>query len=257
MHRMARILHVAIVAFGAVALLYPLPVLSQQPTSAADAVSNFDSSLPTAGVRDQEPDSPTANPFERPASSEHKKADDDDPDSLQLHLDHKWISALASYAFTAPPAFYSFNHNGVGASDWDSSASTGLIAYLNRAYTSSIRMTSDFEMSGQRRESGGIGQPGSQSVTLQWEATHLIPTKLGFLEVAAGSYQQHIVSYAPLANSPLTDAFAGSTVSAHGLATSLTLPDKNLAFALHFGTQYLGRTLGKAHVTMFELSWTW
>ncbi len=201
---------------------------------------------------------PAPNPFQRPGSSAHQApGDPDSPDSLALHLDHNWASASAHYAFTAPPAFYVPARDAFETRDWSSSTITDIRAYLGRSNTMTARMTGDLEIYGQRREAGAPADPGGESFTMQWELAKLLFTRLGPLEIAAGRFQQQLVSNPAFANSPITDVWAGYSASFGGFETTLTLPDKNLAFSLRFGSQYLGPALGKAHTAVFELSWTW
>ena len=117
-------------------------------------------------------------------------------------------------------------------------------------------MYTELESYGQKRQTGTAGEPGGQSLTMEWEILHVFPSKLGQFEIAGGPYQQRLVSYSAFANAPLTDVLLGYSASVAGFETSVTLPDKNLVFSLHQGTQHIGR-IDKAHVTVFELSWTW
>jgi hypothetical protein len=242
------------------AVLCPRPVHSQQKTTpSADATSAFNTSLPDVGTTYETSKPPVPNPFQRPASSSHKLVDDDVPDDALplLQLDHNWLTAFAQAGFAAPPEFYSFDHNQTIAADWDNSLTGMLTAYVSSTGTTYVRTTGSLETNGQRRETGATGEPGSQVFTLEWEGAHIVPTRLGPLEVAAGSFRQQLLSYSAFANSPVTDLLPGRVVSANGFETSLTLPDKNLAFSLRFGAQHLGPALGNAHEKSFGLSWTW
>ncbi len=132
-----------------------------------------------------------------------------------------------------------------------------MTAYLSPSDTTSVRMISDLDIYGQKREAEAVGQPGGQAFTLEWEVAHLVPTRMGFLEVATGTYRQQLLSYAAFPNSPLADALPGYTVFGSGLETSLTLPDKNVTLSVRYGTQHLAQWVEKSHVAMFALSWTW
>jgi len=256
----AKITDIAIAALASLSVLCPLAARSQQMAAAPaeDVGSGFAMSAPNARALAQTLTPSAPNSFQRPASSGWNRPDDGkSAESLQWQRDRSRISALALYDFTAPPSFYASSHNQLTASDWNSVASGAITGYLTRYYTTYIRATGEFQLDGEKRESGANGQPGTQTFTTQWESAHLLPSRLGLAEVAAGVYRQQLVSYGSFANSAIADEFAGSSISAHGLETTLTVPDKNLTLSVHHGTQYLGRTLGKAHLTMFELSWTW
>ena len=260
MKALGRIAQTALLTFAMLAFVRPLPVQSQQrPAPVGDAISSFNTSLPGFGTTDQPSKPPAPNPFTRPAGNAGKPANDGQgSDSLPLlRLDRNWITAFTQAEFSAPPDFYSFSHNQAIPAGWNSSVTGVLTGYLNRTSTTYLRTTGDLETNGQRREAGATGEPGSQAFTMEWEAAHLVPTRFGPLEVAAGSFRQQLLSYSAFANSPLTDQLPGQIVSASGFETSLTLPDKNLSFALRFGTQHLGPALGNAHEKSFGLSWTW
>jgi hypothetical protein len=260
MRRAKRILQTVLFTIVTLAFLYSLPVRAQEHTAPVDdAIGSFNTSLPGFGGSYEAPRPPVPNPFAQPASAGGRPAKDGQAsDSLPLlQLDRNWLTASAQTGFTAPPSFYSFSHNQATAADWNSALTGVLTAYLNRASTTYVRTTGDLETNGQRREAGATGEPGSQAFTMDWEVVHLVPTRLGSLEVAAGSFRQQLLSYAALPNSPLTDTFAGVSVFANGFESSLTLPDKNLSFSLRFGTQHLGPVLGNAPTKSFELSWTW
>jgi hypothetical protein len=176
-----------------------------------------------------------------------------------LRRDGKWTSALAHYAFDAAPGFYSSSRNqavGVGA-DWNSSLTGVFAAYANPKGTSYFRMTTDLELYGQKRDAGEPGPPGGKDITMEWEVAHLIPSRLGSVEFAAGIYRQQLLSYSAFPNTAVADPLPGYTVFGSGVETSVTLPDKNLTLTFRSGRQYLEHGLDKAHVSMFELSWTW
>jgi hypothetical protein len=254
-----RMIHAAFIIFGALSLLlHPLHVHSQQVSAFSEngsAEFNFDRPNPSSLVRDIKP--LNVNPFQRPTSTSRKAASDADSDSLSLQLDRKWTTALAQYAFAAPPELYSCARNQGSPSDWDSVVSGALNTYIGRSYTTYLRMSSDFEMQGQKREAGANGEPGTQTFTMEWELAHLVPSMLGQMEVAAGRYQQQLVSYAAFANSPLLSPFLGYSGSASGFETSVTLPDKDLTFSLRFGAEHLNATSYRSHATQFEFSWGW
>ena len=250
----------SLLAVAMACLLCPLRLDGQQKTtSAADATSSFNTVLSGFAGTYQAPKPVAPSPFVRPATRDARPADDEaSADGLPLlQLNRNRITAFAQCAFTAPPVFYSFAHNEVTPANWNSAFTGVLTAYVNSSSTTYVRMTGDLETNGQRREATAPGEPGSQALTMEWEMAHLLSTKLGSVEVAAGSFRQQLLSYAPLANSPLTDPFAGSSVAANGFETSLTVPDRNLSFSLRFGAQHLAPVLGTAHTKSFELSWTW
>jgi hypothetical protein len=260
MSRVMRIIGAAlIILFGLVALLCPLSVHSQQVSAfAGNAGADFDTVAPHAGVLTQGAKPAAPNPFQQPWTITRKTAHDSlCSDCLLFQADRRWMTALAQYAFIAPPEFYSFASNQFDTSDWDSVVSGTISAYINRSYTSYIRMSSDLDTSGQRRQAGALGEPGAQTFTMEWEVAHLLPSKLGPLEVAAGRYQQQLVSYSAFANGPLTTPFLGYSGSAAGFETSFTLPDRNISFSFRYGSEHLNATPGKAHATQFEFSWTW
>jgi hypothetical protein len=244
-------------SFTIVALLASWTARAQQPDSSAqDGISDFQKLMPSAGALAQNLKPSAPNPFQRPGSNAQQAANKSaDPGLLQL--DRAWTSALVQYAFTAPPGFYSSAHNPSETSDWESSLSGAMTAYINPSYTTYARMTGDFETYGQKREAGEAGQPGGQSFTMEWELAHLVTSRLGSLEIAAGSYRQQLVSYPAFANSPLQDAFLGYSGSATGFETSFTLPDKNLTFSLRYGKEHSYAAPERTHEARFEFSWTW
>ncbi len=259
MSRAIPIFRAVLLTFAVTALLCPLPVHGQQaPAAASSAGTNFDPVMPSLGSLAEAAKPVVPNPFERPSSSRRKTTDDGDSSgSLLLQLDRKWITAVAQYGFAAPPAFYSFGHNESGPSDWDSDVSGAVTTFVNRSFTTYVRMSSDFEVQGQKREAGAAGDPGAQTFTMEWELAHLVPSRLGPMEIATGRYQQQLVSYAAFANSPLASPFLGYSGSASGFETSVTLPDKNLTFTFRRGTERQNATAGKSHATQVEFSWTW
>ena len=256
---MTRIIRTVLAAVAAFAVLWPTPVHSQQGTDFyGNTLGNPDAVMARFVSLMQGSKPATQNPFQQPWSI-HRKATSDSlcSDCLLLQADRKWVTALAQYDFAAPPEFYSFGHNQLGASDWDSVVSGSISAYINRSYTSYVRMNSDLDISGQTRQPGEYGVPGAQIFTMEWEVGHLLPGRLGPLEVAAGRYQQQLVSYSAYANSPLTTPFLGYSGSAAGFETSVTLPDKNISFSFRYGTEHLEAAPEKAHAMQFEFSWTW
>jgi hypothetical protein len=86
--------------------------------------------------------------------------------------------------------------------------------------------------------------------------THL-PHEIGISRVLMQAFQQQLISNFAPPNSPLTDVWAGHAAASAGFETTFTLPDKNIVFSMHEGTEHLGPGLGKAHLATFELSWTW
>lgn len=225
---------------------------AQQNTTLQNALANLNGSNPAQFLRPVAP-----SPFALPGGSGPKlAADSGSGDSLALEKDTHWTITTAQYAFSAEPGFYSTAHQS-RASDWDSVISGGLAAYVNRSNTSYVRMTSELETYGQKRETAAAGQPGGQTLTMEWEVAHLLPTKLGMVEVAAGPYREQAFAYAAFANSPVSDTLLGYSGRTIGFETSITLPDKNLSFSFRRGAQYLGPALDKARLATFELSWTW
>src|SRR5271165_4015344 len=187
MRQAIRILRAVICTLAVAAMLFALPVHSQQaPALATSAGANFDPVMTSLGSLAQAAKPVTPDPFQRPGSSRRKAEDRDSSDSLSLQLDRKWTTALAQYGFGAPPQFYSFAHNESGASDWDSVASGAVTTYITRSFTTYLRMSSDFETQGQKREAGAIGEPGAQTFTMEWELAHVVPSRLGAMEVATG-----------------------------------------------------------------------
>jgi len=229
---------------------------AQQSTTLQNALTDINGSANSAALYQfLKPIAPS--PFARPGSSAHKSAGDADAgDSLALEKDSPWTITTAQYVFSADPDFYSTAHQSA-ASDWDSVVSGGLSAYVNRSNTSYVRMTGEVETYGQKGQTGATLQPGGHSFTMEWEAAHLLPSRLGFLEVAAGRYWQQAVSYPAFANGPISDTLLGYSGMSAGFETSVTVPDKNITFSFRHGTQYLGAGVGKAHEEIFQLSWTW
>ena len=86
--------------------------------------------------------------------------------------------------------------------------------------------------------------------------THL-PHQIGISRVLMQAFQQQLISNFASPNSPLTDVWAGHAAASAGFETTFTLPDKNIVFSMHEGTEHLGPGLGKAHLATFELSSTW
>jgi hypothetical protein len=248
-----------IAALAVAALLCPLPARTQQITSSVQDPSDDINTLASGAkalAQAMKPVSP--NPFERPSSGKHKVGDDNEgPDSLLFQMDRKFTSTLTEYAFTAPTGFYSLEHNQGDPADWNSSLTSAFTAYLNQGSATAVRMTGDLETFGQRRLAGGVGDPGTQIFTVQWEATHVVPSKLGAMEVAAGRYQQQLTSYPAFANGPLTDVLLGYSASSVGFETTVTLPDRNLGLSFRSGTERVGSMVNKAHTALFEFSWTW
>jgi hypothetical protein len=247
------------ISLSLMALLCPPAAKAQQITpSVADAMNAVNTSAASPRGLPTLSDSTAPNPFERPGSSGHGQADGrDSADSLATQIDRRWASTSAEYAFTAAPSFYSPGRNDCDPRDWDSLISSGITAYLNRSNTTTVRMSSSLDLYGQRREAGATGDPGGQAFTMEWEVSHLLPSKLGPMEVAAGRYQQQLILRQAFPNAPLTDELLGYSMSSAGFETTVTLPDRNLAFSLRYGTQHSGTTVDRSHVAMFELSWTW
>jgi hypothetical protein len=241
------------------ALLRPRSVDAQQaPSSAQNPSGGITTSASGASAPSQTFTPPTANPYQRPGSSAHEAADRP-ADAAILRRDSKWTSALAHYAFDAAPSFYSPSYNqpvGVGA-DWNSSLTGVFAANANPKGTTYLRMTTDLELYGQKRDAGEPGPPGGKDITMEWEAAHLIPSRLGSVEFAAGIYRQQLLSYSAFPNTALADSLPGYTVLGSGLETSVTLPDKNLTLSFRSGRQYLKHGWDKARVSIFALSWTW
>ncbi|HUI85288.1 MAG TPA: hypothetical protein VL240_13750 [Candidatus Binatia bacterium] len=256
----ASVLHTLFIALMLVAFLRPHADAQQTGPSMEreNAVSDASTSAPDAKAPAEFLKPAAPNPFERPQSSTHRRTDDSDSgDSLVLRLDRKWTSASAQYVFAAPPGFYSASRNEPGGNDWDSLLSSGITAYLNPSNTTAVRMTSDLEFFGQKREAGAAGQPGGHAFTMEWQVAHLLPSRLGPVEVAAGAYRQQLVSYPAFPNGPLTDVLLGYSASTVGFETRVTLPDRNLTFSFRYGTEHVQPGRDKSHVALFELAWTW
>jgi len=250
---------IAVAAMAVAALLWPLPACTQQVTSSIQDPSVDRNTLASSAKALAPAMKPaSSSPFERPSGSKHAaNADNDSSDSLLVEMDHKFTSSLTAFAFTAPTGFYALEHNEPNPADWNSSLSSALTAYLNQGSTTAVRVSGDLESFGQRRLADGIGEPGGQTFTLQWEATHVVPSRLGAMEVAAGRYQQQTISNHAFANGPLTDVLLGYSASSVGFETSVTLPEKNIGLSFRFGTDRLGSNVYKAHTAQFEFSWTW
>jgi hypothetical protein len=259
MSRTGNVLHAFVVGVALMAFLCPSASGAQQITSLVQSPSSEVTTFaPSAKVGSQLLRPTTPNPFERPGSTAHKAADDtDSPDSLLMQRDRGRLSTSAAYAFTAPPSFYSFGHNQSVPADWNSSVSGAISATVNQSGTTAVRMSSDLEIDGQRRDAAALGAPGTQALTMEWEVSRLLPTRLGPLEVAAGRYQQRFVSYPAFANGPLTDVLLGYSASSVGFETTFTLPDKNMALSFRYGTERLGSLPDKSRTAIFEFSWTW
>ena len=250
--------HALIRVVAMLAFVLPLPAGAQQLTSSLQDHSAETNSFAPAATAAQSMPSPSPNPFQRPGTAVHKTADDTDvPDALLYLMNRTWIATSAAYAFSAPPSFYAPQHNAFDPAIWSSSMSGAVSASLRRSGTASLRMSGDLENYGQRRQAGTSGDPGAQTFTMDWELAQLLPTRLGFLEVAAGRYQQQVISNRAFANGPLTDVLMGYSASSVGFETSFTLPDKNIGLTVRYGTERVGFEAGKSHTTMFEFTWTW
>lgn len=250
---------IGIAALAVAALLCPIPARAQQMTSSVQDPSDEINTLASGAnalAQAVKPVSPS--PFERPSSSTHKAGDDNEsPDSLLFQMDRKFTSTLTEYAFTAPASFYSLDHSPGSPADWNSSLTSAFTVYLNQDSATAVRITGDLETFGQRRLAGAVGDPGSQLFTMQWEATHVVRSKLGAMEAAAGRYQEQLIPYPAFANGPLTDVLLGYSASSVGFETTVTLPDRNIGFSFRYGTERLGPVVNKAHTALFEFSWTW
>jgi len=250
--------HAFSVALAMLALLRPLPAHAQQMNSSLQQRSDASTLTPSLNALSQTLTPAPPNPFQRPGNAVHKTADDADaPDSLLYLMNRTWVSTSAAYSFAAPPSFYAPQHNDFDPAIWNSSVSGAVSASVRRSGTTSVRMSGDLENYGQRRQSGTSGDPGTQTLTMEWEFSQLLPTRLGALEVAAGRYQQQLVSNRAFANGPLTDVLMGYSASSVGFETSFTLPDKNIGLTVRYGTERVGFEAGKSHATTFEFSWTW
>ncbi len=248
---------IGVAALAMAALLCPLSAHTQQMTSSIqDPGSQVNTLASSARMLAQGTKATSTNPFERPASSEDR-TDSDSPDSLLLQSDGKFTSYSAEYAFTAPPDFFWFDHDHSDLVEWNSSLTSAFTAYLNPSSTTAMRMTGDLESYGQRRQAGMAGDPGARVFTMQWEASHVVDSPVGSLEIAAGRYRQHLVSYPAFTNGPLTDVLLGYSATSAGFQTTATLPDRNIALSFRYGSEHLGSIANKAHTTLFEFSWTW
>ncbi len=259
MNRAKSVIQAVGVVLTLMALLRPRSIYAQQaPSSAQNSSGGITRLASGASVPPQTFTPPAANPFQRPGS--HETADRGQPaDAAILRRDGKWTSALAHYAFDAAPGFYSSSRSqpvGVGA-DWNSSLTGVFAAYANPEGTTYLRMTTDLELYGQKRNAGEPGFPGGKDITMEWEAAHLIPSRLGSVEFAAGIYRQQLLSYSAFPNTAVADPLPGDTVFGSGVETSFTLPDNNLTLSFRSGRQHLEHGSGKARVSMFELRWTW
>ena len=246
------------IVLATMALLRPLPAPGQELSSPfADRVAASSALAPSATDLSQ-PSTPAVNAFERPGNAVPKASGDaDSPDTLLVQLDRKRISTAAAYAFTAPPSFYASRHSQFDPADWNSSMSGAISTALNQDGTTTLRMSSDLELDGQQRDATASGAPPVQQLTLEWELSRLLPTKLGALVVAAGRYQQHLISYPAYANGPLTDVLLGYSASSVGFETTFTLPDRNMSLSIRYGTERLISTPDRSHTTSFQFSWTW
>ena len=245
----------AIFAFIYLGLLCPLTANAQNLNSSLNSSSFLNFSTQSAGSPPQSADSPASSPYERPWGNTQQGSDAQSADALSSVVERKWMSAAGAYAFAAGPAFYSAGFNTSESRDWDSVLSGAVAAHLNRSRTTDLRVSSDLECYGQRRQTGSGGEPGGQALTVEWQVAHLLPSRFGAMEVAAGGYQQRLVSFPAYANGPLTDVLLGYSASSVGFKTSVTLPDKNITFSFRSGTEHVG--IDRARVAVFELSWTW
>lgn len=250
---------IGIAALAVTALLCSLPAGAQQiPSTIQDPGGDINTLSSNAKAIAQALKPALPNPFEPPSDSKHKADNENESsDSLELQMDRKHVSTLAEYGFTAPASFYSLEHGPDNPADWNSSLTGAFTAYLNQGSPTAVRMMGDLETLGQRRQAGAVGEPGSQVFTMQWEASHVLPSKWGAMEVAAGRYQQQTISNRAFANGPLTDVLLGYTASSVGFETTVTLPDRNMGFSFRYGTERLAGTPNKAHTAQFEFSWTW
>ena len=253
------ILHASVLVLEMMALLRPLAAKAQQVTSSVEDQSGDVNKLASSAKALSDTSQPAdLNPFDRPWSSQRKSADDaESSDSLLIEMDRKWAITSAAYSFTATPDFYSPAHNALNSADWNSSLSGAFATYLNHGGTTSLRMTGDLEIYGQRRDAGMAGNAGAQDFTMEWEISHVVPSRFGSLEVAAGWYQQQLVSYPAFANGPLTDVLLGYSASSVGFETTVTVPDKNISLSFRYGTERVGSTPDKSRAALFEFSWTW
>jgi hypothetical protein len=239
-------------------VLCPLSARTQQITSYIQPPSSDATALASRAEALAEVTKPISpNPFEPPSSGKPMADDTDSPESLLLQTDRKFTTTSAEYAFAAPTSFYSFAHGDDTPADWNSSLTGTFTAYLHQDSATAVRMTGDLEIFGQRRQPGTVGDPGAQTFTMQWEASHVLPSKLGAMEIAAGRYQQQLVSYSAFANSPLTDILLGYSASSVGFETTIAVPDRRIGFSFRYGTERLGSIANRAHTALFEFSWTW
>ena len=238
---------ITISLFASTALLLPTCAAAQQILSAHEDRAFGSGAVP------QPPD-----PFQRPGNGPHSPAEDNGhADSLSLlQWDGRWSTTFVQYSFVAPPSFYGSGRNQTLSPDWDSALTGVFVAYLNHRGTFT-RVTTNLEMSGERRDANGSGNPGGQALTMEWELAHLVPSRLGSLEFAAGVYRQRLLSYAPFANTAIADTLAGYPVSAAGAESSVTLPDRNLTLMFRYGSQQLNHATRRQRMSILELSWSW
>ncbi len=261
MNRARSVFRAASLVLTLIALLRSRDFYGQQTTLSTESSSSGITTLasgPSAPSQTFTP--PAANPFQRPGSSAHGAAERAQPaEPGILRRDCKWTSVLAHYAFDAAPGFYSSSRNQPlgGSADWNSSLTGVFAAYAHTKGTSYLRMTTDLELYGQKRDAGEAGFPGGKDITMEWEVAHVIPSRLGSVEFAAGIYRQALFSYSAFPNTAIADPLPGDTVLGSGLETSFTLPDKNLTLSFRSGRQYLEHGSDKALISTFELSWTW
>ncbi len=235
--------------FAVAALLSPASADAQQVSPAG----KLDAFMPGATPQPIKPD-----PFQRPENKPQSTADENaHADSVPLlQLDRPWSRTYVQYAFAAPTSFYSPGRNQIGPAEWGS-ALTGVFAtYLNHSGTF-MRVTTNLELDGERREASAAGNPGAQALTTEWELGRLVPSRLGWLEYAAGLYRQRLLSYASFANTAIADTMAGYPISGAGAESSVTLPDGNLSLTFRYGRQHLDDAQTRQRVVVLDLCWRW
>ena len=194
-----------------------------------------------------------ANAFTRPESSSDSTASD--PDSLGIQLEGPRIVTAASFAFAAPPEFYSPRRDQGLAGPWDSALTGSVARFVAPGETTYVRLTGSFELFGQRRQAGEAANSGGHTMTLEWELAHVVDSKFGAVEFSAGGYQQKTVLFPSAPNGPISDVLLGYSGFTSGVETSIRLPDRNLSLTFRFGNETLGTTKGQ--IRALELSWTW
>ena len=206
---------------------------------------------------------PDDNPFQQYAAAPPVPSDEErnTADALTFHFDRGSTTLWAVETYSAPnPVLMAPQNLVLERSDWANGNAAGITLYLTKTNDTALQFMSDLESTGVGSNRTELYQSGAEDFTMRWGVSHLYEVGkrgAGFLQFDVAAFQEWLVSPALLIGGPFADHLPSYTISSSGVESTFSLPAKDLAFSVQYGSEHLGNETHHHRLLMFDLSWTW